>query len=76
MIKHIYEHLKTNKKYKKLELKYEIKCQELEHKILELNEQKKINKIEREKFGQAVNELTQKFIKEKLKKERRKYKNE
>lgn len=67
MLNRIYEHLKTNRKYKKLELRYDIKCEELEHKILELNTQKNINKVEREKFEQAIEDLTEKLVKEKQK---------
>ncbi len=67
MLKHIYEHLKTKKKYNTLMNKYEDLKEDLEKKVIELNTQKKINKIECEKFGQAVEELTQKLVKEKEK---------
>ena len=42
MVEKIYEHLKTRKKYNTLELKYDVKCEELEHKVLELNTEKKV----------------------------------
>ena len=67
LLKYIYEHLKTRKKYNSLKLKYDIKQEELDKKIIELNTQIKINKIERDKFEKAIDELTQKLIKEKEK---------
>ena len=72
MLKHIYEHLKTRRKYNTLMIKYESKKDELEQKIIELNTQKNINKIEREKFEKAIEELTQKFVKEKQKNSKKK----
>ncbi len=72
MLKHIYEHLKTRKKYNTLMIKYEAKKDELEQKIIELNTQKKINKIECEKFEKAIEELTKKFVKEKQKNSKKK----
>ena len=69
MMKYIFEHLKTRKKYNTLMIKYDVKCEELEQKIIELNAQKKINKIEREKFEKTIEELTQKIM-QKQKKEK------
>lgn len=68
MLKHIYEHLKTRKKYNTLLIKYEAKKDELEQKIIELNTQKNINKIEREKFAQALEQFINKDIQNKTKK--------
>ncbi len=65
MLKHIYEHLRTRKKYNTLLLKYEVKKEELEQKIYELNVQKKINKVEREKFEEALDKFIQNEIKSK-----------
>ena len=76
LFKNLYEHLKTRKKYNTLELKYEIKCEELEHKILELNTQKKINKVEREKFEKTIGEYIEKLTKEKEKNKKAKGKGE
>lgn len=67
MLNKIYEHLKTRKKYNTLMIKYEAKKDELEQKIIELNTQKRINKIECEKFEQTIDDLTQKLVKEKVK---------
>ncbi len=74
MMKYIFEHLKTRKKYNTLMIKYDVKCEELEQKIIELNAQKKINKIEREKFEKTIEELTQKIM-QKKKKEKNKNEN-
>lgn len=71
LLNRLYEHLVTKEKYNTLIIKYETMKDESEKKIdslkIELNTQKNINKIEREKFGQAVEELTQKLVKEKQK---------
>lgn len=67
MLKQIYEHLKTRKKYNTLMIKYETKKEELEQKIVELNTQKKINKIEREKFEKSVDYYIKKIAIEKQK---------
>lgn len=55
--KALYEHLKTKKKYNKLQLMYDVKNEELQEKVIELNEQKKINKMLREKFDAETNKL-------------------
>lgn len=55
--KALYEHLKTKKKYNKLQLMYDVKNEELQEKVIELNEQKKINKMLREKFDTETNKL-------------------
>ena len=67
MMKHIYEHLKTKKKYNTLELKYNIKCNELEEKIVELNTEKRVRRIEREKYEEQISKLTKEIIKLKQK---------
>lgn len=67
MLKHIYEHLKTKKKYNTLQLKYEVKCEELERKILELDTQKKINRTEREMFEKTIENYVELLAKEKEK---------
>ena len=55
--KALYEHLKTKKKYNKLQLMYDVRNEELQEKVIELNEQKKINKMLREKFDAETNKL-------------------
>jgi hypothetical protein len=57
MMDKIYEHLKTKKKYNTLQLKYDVKCDELEHKILELNTEKKIRVKQQDLFNQRIQEL-------------------
>ena len=70
MMKQIYEHLKTKKKYNTLELKYDIKCEEYERKILELNAEKNIRKIEKEKYEEIIKQYVEEI--EKLKSKKRK----
>ena len=53
----IYEHLKTRKKYNTLELKYDVKCEELEHKILELNTEKRVRVKQQDLFNERIQEL-------------------
>lgn len=43
LISAIYEHLITRKKYNKLKLKYDVKCEELENKVTELITEKRIH---------------------------------
>lgn len=59
----IYEHLKTKKKYNTLQLKYDVKCEELEHKILELNTEKKIRIKQQEIFNERLQELIEQNLK-------------
>ncbi len=58
----IYEHLKTKKKYNTLQLKYEVKCDELEHKILELNTEKKLRIKQQEIFNEKLQQLIEKNL--------------
>ena len=57
--KAIYEHLKTRKKYNTLELKYEVKCDELDHKVLELNTEKRLKQKQQELYDKKKKELTE-----------------
>ena len=59
----IYEHLITKRKYNTLKLKYDVKCEELEHKVLELNTEKRV----RVKQLNLFNERIQVLIEENLK---------
>lgn len=68
MMKHIYEHLKTKKKYNTLELKYNVKCEELEEKIVELNTERRTRRIEKQKFEEQIAKLVEENIKLKQKK--------
>ena len=46
----IYEHLKTRKKFNTLQLKYDVKCDELQAKIIELNTEKKLKAKQQELY--------------------------
>lgn len=70
----IYEHLKTRKKYNTLELKYDVKCEELERKILELNTEKRVRVKQQEIFNERLTELLE--LNMKLKEENTKLKKE
>lgn len=80
MIKKLYEHLKTRKKYNTLELKYDVKCEELEHKVVELNTERKFRMKQQELFEIRIKELIEENLKQKeqitkLKKEIKELKN-
>lgn len=62
MIDKIYEHLKTKKKYNTLQLKYDVKCDELQAKIVELNTEKRIRSKQQELYEAKIKELTEKNI--------------
>lgn len=70
----IYEHLKTRKKYNTLALKYEVKCEELEHKILELNTERRFRVKQQDIFNEKLEELLKENLK--LKEENKKLKKE
>lgn len=55
----IYEHLKTRKKYNTLELKYEVKCEELEKKIFELNVEKRTKQKQQDIYEEKLKQLTE-----------------
>lgn len=74
MVDKIYEHLKTRKKYNTLELKYDVKCEELEHKVLELNTEKRIRIKQQDLFNERIQELLEANLK--LKEENTKLKKE
>ena len=59
----IYEHLKTKKKYNTLQLKYDVKCEELEHKILELNTEKKLRIKQQDIFNERLQALIETNLK-------------
>ena len=72
----IYEHLITKRKYNTLKLKYDVKCDELEHKILELNTEKRVRIKQQELMNNRIQELLEENLKlkeqiTKLKKERK-----
>ena len=53
----IYEHLITKRKYNTLKLKYDVKCEELEHKVLELNTEKRVRIKQLNLFNERIQEL-------------------
>lgn len=59
----IYEHLKTRKKYNTLELKYDVKCEELEHKVLELNTEHRVRVKQQELFNERIQQLVEENLK-------------
>lgn len=61
--KTIYEHLVTKKEYNTLELKYEVKCDELDHKVLELNTEKRQKQKQQELYDKKIKELTEENLK-------------
>ena len=63
MMDKIYEHLKTRKKYNTLMLKYDVKCDELEHKILELNTERKVRVKQQDLFNERIQELIEENLK-------------
>lgn len=62
LVKKIYEHLITKKKYNTLKLKYETIKVELENKVVELSTQKRIHHIRKEHFENQIKELTNENI--------------
>lgn len=59
MIDKIYEHLKTRRKYNTLQLKYDVKCDELDHKIMELATERKIRVKQKDLMETRINELVE-----------------
>lgn len=53
----IYEHLITKKKYNTLKLKYDVKCEELERKVLEYNTEKRVRIKQQEIFNEKLKNL-------------------
>lgn len=70
IIKAIYEHLITKKKYNTLKLKYEVVREDLEKKQVELNTERRIRLKEKEIWEQRLKEQEEEIIK--LKRRRRK----
>ena len=62
MIKKIYEHLITKKKYNTLKLKYDVLKEEYEHKVVELNTERRINAKRKKIWTDALKEQEEKII--------------
>lgn len=63
MLDKIYEHLKTKRKYNTLNLKYEVLQDEYDKKVVELNTEKRIRIIEKNKFEDEIQKLTEEIVK-------------
>lgn len=63
MLNKIYEHLKTRKKYNTLQLKYDVKCEELEDKIFQYNTEKRLKQLQKENYEKEIQELIEANIK-------------
>ena len=74
IIKSIYEHLKTRRKYNTLKLKYEIAREDLEKKQVELNTERKIHSKQKEIWEQKLREQEEEIINLKKRKSRSKSK--
>ena len=62
MLDKIYEHLKTKKKYNTLELKYDVKCEELEQKIFELSVERRTKLKQQDMYDEKIKKLTEENI--------------
>lgn len=62
IVKSIYEHLKTRKKYNDLKLNYTKLQGEYDNKVIELYEEKRTNKVLRDSFESNVNKLVEENI--------------
>ncbi len=76
IIKSIYEHLKTRRKYNTLKLKYEITREDLEKKQVEWNTERKIHSKQKEIWEQKLREQEEEIINLKKRKSRSKKKEE
>mgnify|MGYP003309181383 FL=1 len=63
MMNKIYEHLITRRKYNTLKLKYDVKCDELEHKILELNTERRVRIKQQDLMNNRIQELVEENLK-------------
>lgn len=63
MVDKIYEHLITKKKYNTMKLKYDVKCEELEHKIMELNTERRVRVKQLDLFNERIKELLEENLK-------------
>lgn len=63
MMNKIYEHLITRRKYNTLKLKYDVKCDELEHKILELNTERRVRIKQQDLMNNRIQELLEENLK-------------
>ena len=71
--RHIYEHLITKRKYNKLKIKLDVKTEEFDKKVVELNTERRIHNKQREVWENKIKEQEKTIIdlKEKLRNLRR-----
>lgn len=62
LIKAIWEHLKTKKKYNTLKLKYDVLKEELERKQIELNTERRIHLKRQQTWENKLKEQEEKII--------------
>lgn len=72
--RHIYEHLITKRKYNKLKIKLDVKEEEYERKVIELNTERRIHNKQRDVWENKIKEQEEEIVnlKEKLREARRK----
>lgn len=68
LIKAIYEHLITKRKYNTLMLKYEVKCQDYDNKATELRVERQIHSKQKEVWEKALIEQEEEIIRLKKRK--------
>ena len=66
--KSIYEHLKTKKKYNTLELKYTVKCEEYDNKVVEVSILNRIHQVEKNALEETIRQRNEEIadLKKKL----------
>lgn len=69
LLRNLFEHLKTRKKYNTLKLKYEVLKEDLENKTTELNVERRIHLKKKDLWEQKLKEQEEEIIK--LKKRRK-----
>ena len=67
MLKHLYEHLKTKKKYNTLEIQKNCIADEYQKKIIELNTKNLTLETMKNEFEEQVEDLIKRLVKEKEK---------
>lgn len=68
LLSHLYEHLKTKKKYNTLQLKYEVLQDELDRKTVELNTERRIKEKLKDTWENTLKEQEEEIIKLKKRK--------
>lgn len=71
MIKRLYEHLITKKKYNTLELKYEMLLEQYDRKVVEISEIKKISKQQKQIWEETLKEQEEELIRLKKRKSKK-----